>query len=686
MKRTLTITVLLLALAAAVTAQGSKWMSVGSLQNWYSEYGCEIEEGRVKVQQDGLRWPAIYQYQDAQAAKGLWVGTTNYTEPAGIFPHKVVHVGPRVQGIGEFFPVRFKMISKYEPPQVFVDGNLSYGASVENDSVDPNMKYDRLIDNIAHTSIGLTMHRRILGFSQQFHDNYHVHEYTFTNTGVINASGGTRAPVTLTGVYVYLQYRYAPVADTRYVIGGNPTGWGINTMNDVTGDTTVPHVFFPGTQYDDVRANYSWHGKYPPFTLYDNIGAPIWTGYYDNTDTVGRLGAPHFVGVATLHADTSPTDTTDDVTQPRTSSYEGSDEPNQSRNDQYNKTQMSSEYGWMSRGRNLPRHADKVGTGGDPALGTPGGFSNANGYGPYTIAPGQSVRIVIAEAADGLSREAAVIVGRAFKYANGNVSAPITMNGQTKTKNEWVYTGRDSLFRTFRRARQNYSTNYGAPQPPPPPKFFNVNSGAGKINLNWTPNTDNPSAPAVKGWQVWRAVGRSDSAYYKIWEGGPAATVYNDTSAAINVAHYYYLVAVGDPADNPGGAFNLPGALTSGRYFTQTYDPAYRRTAAAGSLAEVKGKIRVVPNPYNIGSDPNRLLFTNEQDKVVFVNIPGVCTIKIYSELGELIKTIEHTDETGSQDYDLTTSSRQIIASGVYIAVIETPKGEREIMKFVVIR
>jgi hypothetical protein len=72
------------------------------------------------------------------------------------------------------------------------------------------------------------------------------------------------------------------------------------------------------------------------------------------------------------------------------------------------------------------------------------------------------------------------------------------------------------------------------------------------------------------------------------------------------------------------------------------------------------------------------------------VNIPGQCTIRIYSELGELIKTIEHgstpATETGSQDYDLTTTYNQIIASGVYIAVITTPIGEKEILKFVVIR
>jgi hypothetical protein len=57
-----------------------KWMSAGSLQSWYSEIGCEIEEGRVKVQQDGLRWPAIYKYQDMEAAKALWIGVKDFTD------------------------------------------------------------------------------------------------------------------------------------------------------------------------------------------------------------------------------------------------------------------------------------------------------------------------------------------------------------------------------------------------------------------------------------------------------------------------------------------------------------------------------------------------------------------------------------------------------------------------------
>jgi len=72
---------------------------------------------------------------------------------------------------------------------------------------------------------------------------------------------------------------------------------------------------------------------------------------------------------------------------------------------------------------------------------------------------------------------------------------------------------------------------------------------------------------------------------------------------------------------------------------------------------------------------------------IAFYNIPGYCTIKIYTELGELIKTIEHTDGSGDATWNLITSSDQLIVSGIYIAVVEdTRTGGRTIQKFAVIR
>lgn len=672
--------------------QQVKWMSVGSIHNWYSSLGCEREVGRrglVADQQDGLQWPAIYRYQDSQAARALWIAVSPYTYVDGSVGPYVVHVGPRVSGVGEFFPVKFEMVSKFAPPEVIVDGNVSEGKPVDNDRVDPTIKADRMIVNVVNTAAGITMTRTVMQFSQQWHDNYYIYDYVFKNTGNVDDDPEIEKPnQTLQGVYFYFHYRYAVNADVRFVIGQNPVGWGINTMVDSRGDGHNPSsTFFPGNKDNDIRAQYAWHGKYPPFTQYDNIGGPIWVPFYDRTDTVGRLGAAQFVGTATLHADKSATDKSDDMAQPSTMSYEGSDEPNTSGNNHLNPVRNSSEYDWIRRGRVLPRHADRIGPNGDPSIGldgatTPGGQSIATGFGPYTLAFGDSIHIVIVEGMAGLSREACIEIGRLFKASGGNVNAPITYSGVTKTKNDWVYTGRDSLFQTFRRAIANHSSGYNIPQPPPPPRSLSVASGAGKISLRW--EVYSPGDPSIKAFRIYRAIGRVDSTYHMIYEGAPNVLSFEDSTAAIDVAHYYYIASVGDPAANNNPSINPTGTLVSSRYYTQTYDPAYRRVAAP--LALDASAIRIVPNPYNATADPSRLLYPDERDKITFKNIPGVCTIKVYSELGELVATIDHTDGTGTQDWYQTTSAQQIIVSGVYIVVIETPTGERAIKKFVVIR
>ncbi len=684
--------VLFSSLAFGQASNEYKWMTIGSLQNLYSNYGSEIEIGRTGKnadQADGLRWPAIYRTQDMQAAKGLWIATSNYTDARGAFPYKIIHVGPRSTAgnmAGETFPMNFKMISKYDPTRVTVDGVVTYGTLAENDDVDASLKWDRMIDNTVNTPIGLTMHRKIIAFGQSYHDNYIVYDYMFTNTGYIDDKSTKRDDRTLTDVYVYFQSRYGINRDVQTVFG-DPIAYGKNTVNDVRGDTSNPgpaKYFSTNLDNNDLRVSFAWHGYYPSFTGgYDNIGGPILkqaTGHVAG-DTVGRLGSYQFVGWATLHVDKSTHDTTDDVRQPSTTSYESSDGAlvGSGALDQYNSTAMAAQWGMITKGHVIPRHADLLTpTSGDPALNTSGGQSLANGYGPFTIAPQESIHIVIAEVAAGISREASIQIGKAFKANSG---LPITYNGATKTKNDWVFTGKDSLFQAVRRALANYNSGWNIPEPPAPPTTFNVLSKANKIHLEWVSSGD----PKIDGWEVWRASAQYDSTYYKIWEGPASATSFNDTTAVFDAAYYYYLVSAGKVSDNNGAGFTPPGRLTSSRYYTQTYAPAYRRLGAEPSPLLQKSKVRIVPNPYNLGANSS-LLWPGQENKIVFKNIPSICTIKIYTELGELIKTINHIDETGSQDYDLTTSSNQFIVSGIYIAVIETPKGDRGIYKFVVIR
>jgi hypothetical protein len=201
----------------------------------------------------------------------------------------------------------------------------------------------------------------------------------------------------------------------------------------------------------------------------------------------------------------------------------------------------------------------------------------------------------------------------------------------------------------------------------------------------------------VTGFRVFRATGRSDGTYTQIHQGDlPAsATSFDDTTTIRGVDNYYYVVAVGSPSENTGGGLTPAGvALTSNRSYTQSYEAAQLRRPAG----TVKSAIRIVPNPYIISSNINDQQIVTSQgvvslripgapDRLAFYNIPGYCTIRIYTELGELIYTIDHNDGSGDAYWQSITSSNQVVVSGVYIAVIQdTQTGETVRKKFVIIR
>lgn len=658
----------------------SRWLTAGSVHNFYVSTGMEREHALVNSQQYGLRWPAIHPYQDTQAAKALWIGAKNFTDPQGnVFDPKVVHIGPRVSGAGNFYPIELKMVSKNEPTAVSVNGDLSFDVTVEIDAVDPSLPSDVMVYNKVNTSLGLTMERRIHQFSQQNHDNYHMTEYIFTNTGNTNADNNIELPSnTLQNVYFFFQWRYSVVRQTRYVIG-NATGWGLNAMNDRFNDGTGRPNY--GMDDSEARGFFTWHGRFPDFTAYDNVGGPIWIpntvgGFMEASDSTGRLGAYHFVGNATLHADRSTTDSSDDPDQPRTMTNMESDDLLNFNNDAFNQNKMTAEYNFMSRGR-TPRHAFQVESTGEagflspsaaPNLGTSGGYSHAAGYGPYTIGPGESIRIVIAEGVSGISKELANETGRRFK--RGDLSS--------LQKNQIVFQGRDSLMQTFRRAKDNFDSDFAITQAPNAPLSFDVNGGGDGIYMEWS--YDAAAQANITGFEVYRAERRVDSTYYRIAALPPTAQEFVDNDLnpfggpQRGQDYFYYLVAVGTPGAD--------GVLKSNRFFTQTYDPA-RLQRPAG---EYMSQIRIAPNPYTRRASAALSLGGNNEDRIAFFDVPGTARIRIYTELGELIKTINHTDGSGDAFWDLTTEWRQKIVSGIYIVLFkDLNTGETTTQKFVAI-
>jgi hypothetical protein len=632
------------------------WMSVGSLHNLYSEIGSETDEGYLHQTPYGLQWNAITPHQDIQVSKGIWIGAKNFTDQNNsFFPHKVVHAGPRVTGAGQFFPQEFKMISRFEKPLVYVNGYLSQDKTVTIAEIDSTLFADRIIINKVNTQLGITMTRRIFQFSQGYNDNYIISEYAFKNTGNVDGDPAIELPTTtLDSVYFFYLFRSAVCANTRYVIG-NGTGWGMNTMIDTRGDGIMIDV-----PEENFRAQYVWHGKYPQFYLCDNIGGPIWelANLVDPEDTVGRLGASQFAGVVTLHADVSAVNNSDDISQPKTTSWEDSDALWMFSNDPYNIPAMTQEYTtMMTRGHRSPRHAYQVEPSGlpgflqptnDPALGTPGGFSFTNGYGPYTLAPSDSVTIVFAEAVSGISRELATSTG--MQYKRGQINA--------LQKNTVVFQSRDSLFQTFRNAIENYGSGYTIPRPPKPPLTFNVNSDSDRVFLGWTIDESDPP----ENFRIYRTFGRRYNAYKLIAELPAESRSFIDSVLLLaNTDYYYYLTSVG--TYQPGGPATPAGRLESGRFYTQTYDPVV--VSIGTSVDDGNNSVftyslsQNYPNPFN----PSTL---------INFSIPetGYIKLRVYDILGNEVATLVNEEKTPGNYYVVFDASS--FASGVYIYVLRT--------------
>lgn len=81
--------------------------------------------------------------------------------------------------------------------------------------------------------------------------------------------------------------------------------------------------------------------------------------------------------------------------------------------------------------------------------------------------------------------------------------------------------------------------------------------------------------------------------------------------------------------------------------------------------------IRAVPNPYYSHSDYELNQITR---KMRFVNMPEVCTVRIFNLAGQLIRTLQKTDATTSVlEWDLQTERALPVGSGVYVFHVDVP-------------
>lgn len=722
-KRVVAVLALLLVCSSAsqVQAQWSiKWLAVGKLHYPYLSGGAEPEN-----LVEGYQYPGIVPATFHMHWKGLWISTKNFTDETGKnFPIRTSHIGPRDLGLGEFFDVKHDLVGRFELPEVKVDGLTTFDKPITVDRVDPTLTATQMVDNIVHTSVGVRMDRKVRAWSNPYHENYHIIEYTFTNTGNVDEDPEIELNNTLNDVYFVFMNR--PKINAGSGAWDNSDGgaaWGKMTMNDA--------VFQGHDDYGlNMRAQYSWLGYVPGKQFngrpMNTLGNPMLTNHWSNPiadDTLGRLGGANMYGYAVLHADASAhaegQQVADDPAQPRTMTYLESDWSDITTGvDHNNGPKMAFERNYIERGalqrnvappgsnpRTRPTQAelvepdkDFINTSGLPSLGTEGGWGFMNAYGPYTIPMNQQVKIVVVEGVAGLSEQAAYTIGRRYKLSgfNDSLDIPVTLNGKTVSmkKNEWFFTSRDSLFKMFRMAMANYQSGYSIPDAPLPPRQFLVASKTDHIKISWEAF---PGGEPPGGWELYRArnyyqglplskstrngLGIPDSAatYKLVYKD--SGTSYEDEDVERGVDYYYYLQAVGAVNTTSTGMTPTGVVMKSNRYFTQTYEPARLQRGAGTAMDQV----RIVPNPWSITQSQD--IRFGQEDRLAFFNLPGNATIKIYSELGELIETVEHTNGSGDDYWQLTTSSRQVVVSGIYIAVIKNNEtGEQVIRKFIIVR
>ncbi len=703
-----------------------QWLDIGAYHHAYTASGG-YRDGSV-----GMEYPAILRYAGHLRFGAFWVGVRDWTDTSGQeHPYFVARLGTRA---GDAIPesahttsITNALIGRYEDTVVEVNGVPSFDKDAPLDEIDPDLAADRMVHSVNHLSMGIQVDRKAYAFTNEYHDNYHLIDYAFCNTGNVDADDEIELPdQTLQEVFFFYSSAWRGPEQVGNV-QPRDNAWGRYTTYDVVGDG---HELYPV----DFTAQYAWVGwdlaSYA--TNYDNFGKPmIEAGAFPHVsvpyDRIGRLAAATMPGRATLHADRSTTDPTYDRGQPSVMSYLDND-GNLNRDTEtqaayyrlgiVGPTLGNSEYDCIPCRRVYPHFADRNQPDGQFWKFTrsfeltgriAGGYAATSAYGPYNMEPGECVNITVSEGVAGLSFDAAARIGRTY-IAGGRAldDVPIAYDAnrdgaidstsfdysqvfvgtEYQTKNQWVLSARDSLFQTFYRARDAFEasdglTIYPIAEPPRAPTRFSLTSRPpDAIDLAWTPA---PEGPALERWEVYRTTGWADNlygngclddeaipcGYEPIATLAADATAYSDTGLDPDETYYYYLQAVGEPQPvdaaailgSPGGA-----PLRSGRYMTQTYTPISPSDGGPGPVEQPEQSVLLgqFPNPFSQTTTFRYLIPRSTDVRLV-----------VYDVLGREVELLVDAFKDAGL-HEVVFQPTRSHASGVYFYALRA--GEREEM------
>jgi len=549
-----------------------QWLDIGAYHHAYTASGG-YREGAA-----GMEYPAILRYSGHLRTGAFWVGVRDWIDTSGrAHPYFVARLGTRA---GDQIPesahttsIAHALVGRYEDTIVEVNGVPSFEKDARLDEIDPDLAADRMVHSVSHLSMGIQVDRKAYAFTNEFHDNYHLVDYAFCNTGNMDADDEIELPgQTLREVFFFHSSAWRTAEQS--VNGVDAVGdhrWGRFTVYDVVGDG---HELYPV----DFTAQYAWTGwDFFSSDIYDDLGKPLvaaGASPYKNApgDRIGRLAAATMPGRATLHADRSPTDPSYDRGQPSVMAYLDNDgNLNYDRETQaayyrlgiVGPTLGNSEYDCIPCRRVYPHFADRNQPDGqfwkfsrsfELTGRIAGGYAATSAYGPYDMGPGECVNITVSEGVAGLSFDAATKIGRTYiaggralddqplaydANRDGRIDSTafdysqVFVGTEYQTKNQWVLSARDSLFQTFYRARDAFEasdgmTIYPIAEPPRAPTRFTLTSRP--------PNTidlDGRRRPKARPWNAGRCTAPKDG---RTTSTSTAAWTMNRSRAATNTS------------------------------------------------------------------------------------------------------------------------------------------------------
>ncbi|HKJ67908.1 MAG TPA: fibronectin type III domain-containing protein, partial [bacterium] len=441
--------------------------------------------------------------------------------------------------------------------------------------------------------------------------------------------------------------------------------------------------------YDQTqRIYYTWDGDandIPGNDQFDPRGGPLETGQAEIP--TGEFTAPEVNGFAFFYISDGPENTgtaADDPNQPATFRYM---EYKSMLSPAEKIGTMQTAWEWMTGEDGDPMYqADHTD---DPYQEVPTAqphYDPVFGVGPYTtLDPDDSIKVVVAFGTGSIPEERAIELGiEAKKYVDSGGSEGID---PAMARQEIFEGGRDSLFARFARAEALYESGYALAEfPPDPPDNVLMTPGPEQVTITWDEVAD------AESYNLYRAQGGIDNArlYEKIVEE-TTETSYADEGLTRGTNYYYYVTA-----------FDEDTGLESPHFFSRVNKEVvpFRPPEEQDNWVD---EVRVVPNPYNLRGNtylgntyPSESGYNfsggfREQNTLMFVNLPAQCEIKIYNSVGDLVRTLNHTDGSGDERWwPMLTEHNLWPASGVYFYTIEATSGDLSGQvakgKFVIVR